>query len=339
MTVDDNLSVLRASAAAWGRDRTLVQGAGGNVSIKLGDAMWIKASGTWLADAAAQDILVPVAMPIGDVPRVKDGYATALRPSIETLVHAALPHRVVVHVHSVDAIAHAVRSNAEAGLAQRLSGLAWAFVRYCKPGPTLAAAVQDAHAATSADMFILANHGLIVAADDVAGADTLLREIVSRLSIAPRPPVAPQATPSAPSIAGFRAVSDPHVISLAVDPASLSVATGGPLYPDHVVFLGPAPLVVDRYDEIDAALADARRDHRAAIRWIIVRGSAVLLAHDALRGSDAMLRCLADVAERIPPGAPIAPLCAADVDALIDWDAERYRQAMATRSDRPHGAP
>jgi hypothetical protein len=52
-----------------------------------------------------------------------------------------------------------------------------------------------------------------------------------------------------------------------------------------------------------------------------------------------MLRCLADVAARIPPGAPIAALCAADVDALIDWDAERYRQAMATRSDRPHGAP
>ena len=339
MTVDDNLSALNSSAAAWGRDPTLVQGAGGNVSIKLGDVMWIKASGTWLADAAGQDILVPVAMPIGDVPRVKDGYATALRPSIETLVHAALPHRVVVHVHSVDAIAHAVRSDAEAELAQRLSGLAWAFVRYCKPGPTLAAAVQHAHAATSADIFVLANHGLIVAADDVAQADTLLREIVSRLSIDPRPAVAPQETPSASSIAGFRAVSDPHVISLAVDPTSLSVAMGGPLYPDHVVFLGPAPLVVDRHEDIGAALADARRDHCALIRWIIVRGSAVLLADDALRGSDAMLRCLSDVAARIPPGAPIAPLCAADVDALIDWDAERYRQAMATRSDRPYGAP
>lgn len=339
MTVDDNLSALRASAAEWGRDPTLVQGAGGNVSIKLDDVMWIKASGTWLADAAEQDILVPVAMPVGDIPRVKDGYATALRPSIETLVHAALPHRVVVHVHSVDAIAHAVRSDAEAELSQRLSGLAWALVRYCKPGPTLAAAVQDAHAATSADIFILANHGLIVAADDVAQTDTLLRDVVSRLSIDPRPAVASQVMPQATPVAGFRAVSDPHVISLAVDPTSLAVATGGPLYPDHVVFLGPAPLVVDRYDEIAVALADARRDHRAAIRWIIVRGSAVLLAHDALRGSEAMLRCLADVAARIPPGAPIAPLCAADVDALIDWDAERYRQAMATRSDRPHGAP
>ncbi len=339
MTVDDNLSALRASAAEWGRDPTLVQGAGGNVSIKLDDVMWIKASGTWLADAAGQDILVPVAMPVSDVPRVKDGYTTALRPSIETSVHAALPHRVVVHVHSVDAIAHAVRSDAEAELAQRLSGLAWAFVRYCKPGPTLAAAVRDAHAATSADIFVLANHGLIVAADDVAQADRLLREVVSRLSIAPRLPLAPQGTPSATSIAGFRAVPDPHVISLAVDPTSLAIATGGPLYPDHVVFLGPAPLVVDRYDEINVALADARRDHCAAIRWIIVRGSAVLLAHDALRGSEAMLRCLADVAARIPPGSPIAPLCAADVDSLIDWDAERYRQAMATRSDRPHGAP
>jgi rhamnose utilization protein RhaD (predicted bifunctional aldolase and dehydrogenase) len=329
MTVDDNLSALRASAAEWGRDPTLVQGAGGNVSIKLDDVMWIKASGTWLADAAEQDILVPVSMPVGDVPRVKDGYATALRPSIETLVHAALPHRVVVHVHSVDAIAHAVRCDAEAELSQRLSGLAWAFVPYCKPGPSLAAAVQQARAKTSADIFVLANHGLIIAADDVAQADALLRDVVSRLSIAPRPAVAPQGTPSPATIAGFHNVSDPHVTSLATDPASLAVTSGGPLYPDHVVFLGAAPLVVDRHDEIDAALAVARGEHQPSVRWIIVRGSAVLLANDALRGSEAMLRCLADVAARIPPGAIISPLRQTDIDALIDWDAERYRQALA----------
>lgn len=330
MTKDDYLCALRRSAAAWGRDRSLVQGAGGNVSIKFDDVMWIKASGTWLADAATHDILVPVAMPVGDVAKVKPGYATALRPSIETLVHAALPHRVVVHVHSVDVIAHAVRCDAEAVLRARLAGLSWAFVRYCKPGPELAASVRVLHAQTSADIFVLANHGLIVAADDVAKANMLLREVVTRLSIDPRPALAPQVTPPGTPIAGFREMSDPHVISLASDPTSFAVATGGPLYPDHVVFLGPAPLVVDRFEEIDAALEDTRQDHLSSVRWIIVRGCAVLLADAALRGSEAMLHCLADVAARIPPGAPVAPLSRADIDALTNWDAEHHRQAMAT---------
>ena len=49
---------------AWiGKDPLLVQGAGGNVSWKDGDTLWVKASGTWLADATEKDIFVPVDLP------------------------------------------------------------------------------------------------------------------------------------------------------------------------------------------------------------------------------------------------------------------------------------
>ena len=37
-------------SAEVGLDRTMVQAAGGNTSIKDGDTMWIKASGKWLID-------------------------------------------------------------------------------------------------------------------------------------------------------------------------------------------------------------------------------------------------------------------------------------------------
>jgi rhamnose utilization protein RhaD (predicted bifunctional aldolase and dehydrogenase) len=328
--MDDGLAILRARSAIWGRDPTLVQGAGGNVSLKIDDTLWIKASGTWLADADRQDILVPVALPLADPPRVKDGHRTALRPSIETSLHAALPHRVVVHVHSVDAIAHAVRSDAPAILTQLLSGLSWALVPYRKPGLELAAAVRDAYVATKAEIFVLANHGIVIGADDVDMAENLLRGVVSRLEIAPRAVVQPSAKPRNVSVPGYRAVTDLRVAALAIDPASLAVALAGPLYPDHVVFLGAAPLVVGAYDEIAPALSRAQRGGHPPVRWIIVRHNAVLIADDALRGSEEMLRCLGDVAARLAPGTPLAPLATADIDALIDWDAERYRQAMAT---------
>jgi rhamnose utilization protein RhaD (predicted bifunctional aldolase and dehydrogenase) len=57
---DDDFRALRELSAALGADPLRTQGAGGNTSIKQDGVMWIKASGTWLADALAQDIMTPV---------------------------------------------------------------------------------------------------------------------------------------------------------------------------------------------------------------------------------------------------------------------------------------
>ena len=43
----------------FGANPLLVQGAGGNVSWKEEDTLWVKASGTWLSDASAEDIFLP----------------------------------------------------------------------------------------------------------------------------------------------------------------------------------------------------------------------------------------------------------------------------------------
>lgn len=43
-------------------DPLLVQGAGGNTSIKEVGTLWIKASGLWLAHARQRDVMVPVAL-------------------------------------------------------------------------------------------------------------------------------------------------------------------------------------------------------------------------------------------------------------------------------------
>ena len=57
---NSELTALRKLSAALGADPLRTQGAGGNTSIKRDGVMWIKASGTWLADALAQDIMTPV---------------------------------------------------------------------------------------------------------------------------------------------------------------------------------------------------------------------------------------------------------------------------------------
>ena len=56
----DELHALRELSASLGADRLRTQGAGGNASIKRDGTLWIKASGTWLADALAREIMTPV---------------------------------------------------------------------------------------------------------------------------------------------------------------------------------------------------------------------------------------------------------------------------------------
>ena len=61
MTRPDLLTpAFRALSARLGQDPLQVQGPGGNTSIKADGVMWIKASGTELADAERQKIFVAV---------------------------------------------------------------------------------------------------------------------------------------------------------------------------------------------------------------------------------------------------------------------------------------
>ena len=43
-----------------GKNLNLIQGAGGNTSVKVDGVLWVKASGYWLSDANKKNIFVPV---------------------------------------------------------------------------------------------------------------------------------------------------------------------------------------------------------------------------------------------------------------------------------------
>ena len=53
---DKNLQEIKELCALIGSDPLLVQGPGGNASLKERETIWIKASGSWLADAERKDI-------------------------------------------------------------------------------------------------------------------------------------------------------------------------------------------------------------------------------------------------------------------------------------------
>jgi rhamnose utilization protein RhaD (predicted bifunctional aldolase and dehydrogenase) len=61
---------------------------------------------------------------------------------------------------------------------------------------------------------------------------------------------------------------------------------------------------------------------------VLVRGMGVAVARHAVPGVDDMLSCLSLLCERLPAEAVLSYLQPAQVDELIDWDAEKHRQAV-----------
>ncbi|MGC4026404.1 MAG: class II aldolase/adducin family protein [Mesorhizobium sp.] len=333
------LDALRDLSARIGADPLLTQAAGGNTSLKAGDTLWIKASGTWLAHARDREIMVPVSMtPLVEAVRAFDPRAdraqefvlaelnpSGLRPSIETTVHALLPHRVVVHVHCVDTIAIAVRTDCEELLRERLAGINWALVPYARPGLPLALAI-DAKLGGKPDVLVLANHGLVVGADTVAEAEALLSEVKSRLATKPRPTPAfnPAELEKLATGADYRLPLDPVAHAVALDQTATGIARGGSLYPDHVIFLGRGTVIANPEENAEQAVSRLGSPPIS----IVFPGKGVLMRSDATESADAMARCLADVTLRIPTGASIRYLSDEDHGQLTNWDAEKYRQRL-----------
>jgi len=129
--------MLRELTQRVGSNPLLAQASTGNSSIKLDGVLWIKASGRWMADARQNEILIP--LDLSDVhgqclQRDLDPAERYPGASLETAMHALMPHPVVLHVHCVNTIAWAVRDDAREQLRERLDGLRWRWGSLCRIG-------------------------------------------------------------------------------------------------------------------------------------------------------------------------------------------------------------
>lgn len=325
----------RTACARIGRDAGLVQGAGGNVSLKRQGVLHVKASGKWLADAEQQDIFVALDL---DKARSRaaagsEGFAdclldgATLRPSIETGMHVVMPQTVVLHLHSVNALWYATLRHGQHALAQPLAGIDWHWIPYCRPGAPLADAIRtriDLNA-TTATVLVLGNHGLVVAADDLHSTLTTLATVETALHRSPRPVAPPDQGAALAATArriGALVPADPLVQCLALDRVASDVAALGALYPDHVVFLGATPTLrtpgqMEQFRWQDCATA-----------YVIIRHLGVLVRPDISLNALAMLSCWAQLAMRIDSADDVAPLPQSSILELSGWEAEKYRQSL-----------
>jgi rhamnose utilization protein RhaD (predicted bifunctional aldolase and dehydrogenase) len=338
MGISPSFESICALSSRLGSDPTLVQGAGGNVSLKRGCEFFIKASGFWLSEALNEDIFVSMrladisaASKLGDISQVPFSSADgrSKRPSIETSLHALMPHKVVVHLHCVATLALAVRVDAESLFEKLFEGLAWAFCPYIKPGPTLSKEVYSILQRGAVDVLVLGNHGLVIGGDSVDQLEALLLDVQSRLAIRPAERPTERPTEAAPvdmvrlekiaSDSGLELPTFAICHSLGTNSESAALVCRGSLYPDHVVFLGRGANFYG--DESGVSPVGTPKLH-------IVPGAGVLVDQGLNPGAQEMVRALALVAERIVSGSDIQYLSTVDEDELLNWDAELYRQSL-----------
>lgn len=336
-----DMAELRRVSARLGADPMLVQSAGGNTSVKHGDVMWIKASGTLLEEAEDKDIFVSVDLPrmrdcvsredpIADQPKefLLDPGCT-LRPSIETSLHAIFTQRIVLHVHCIHTLAYAVRTDAMDLLQEPLQGIQWAMVPYVKPGAELAKKVNDA-LSPDTSIVILANHGLLVAGDTVKQALSRVIDVHRRLRVEPAATREPGLKQLTRMIAGSTYQLPEYVQThqLALEAFRVRQAQTGSLYPDHVIFCGVAVTVLAPGDTLTDLEYRCRSGNLAAPVFVLVPDAGVVVQEGASSGARALMRCLADVLARVPEGAPLSYLSDAQNSELLNWDAEKYRQSL-----------
>jgi rhamnulose-1-phosphate aldolase/alcohol dehydrogenase len=307
-----------------GRDPDLVMHGGGNTSLKgemttlVGDpveTLFVKGSG-WELDAIEPPGLPAVRLEplrrlralgaLSDEEMVNQLRtnlfdAGAPNPSVETLLHAFLPHRFIDHTHADVALVltNQPRDEAEA-LAREAFGKHWAIVPYVMPGFALAKLAAEVYERDpEVEGLVLLNHGLFTFANDartayermIAGVDraerlvrTRARRAVGRgadLTVGPAEAAArlapllrgALAEPSGDADRPWRRMILEHRVSdealeLLAAPDAAELALANPLTPDHVIrtkgpaLLLPGALPLDDEDALRAALAAAVSAYR-----------------------------------------------------------------------------
>lgn len=316
----EDLALRTYSSRLLGQDKRLVLHGGGNTSVKgetvnilgtLVPTLYVKASG-WNLDSIEPE--GHSALDWGFLKQLhtlsaldEAAMATVLRanlldpmaatPSIETLLHAFLPHKFIDHTHA-DAILILSNQPDGARLLAEALGPDVIILPYVHPGFSLAQAVAQAFAkAPQSRGMVLMKHGLLTwgatARQSYEATWQLVNEAeaYSAKKVAPpRPPVTEShwlaaqqrygdwasrlrgalAVHSGDSDHPFhtfivRPLITADILALLASPGARSLLVSAPLTTDHLIRMKPLPLWIENLEQMDETIAQYRQAYETYV--------------------------------------------------------------------------
>ena len=304
--VNEDLALRTYTTRLLGGDPRLVQHGGGNTSVKTvmrdpagetAKVLCVKGSGWDMATIEPPGLpavrLAPL-LKLAGLKALSDEEMVAIQrgnlldsaapnPSVETLLHAFIPHKFVDHTHANAVLALCDRPDGMA-LCRKVYGSRAAVVPYVMPGFALALKAKevfDAH--PRCEGLILHKHGIFTFGgsareaydrmiDLVSRAERTLRGMRRRRAFAVKlPKTLATATDIAPVLRGLVSKPGPQfVLAHRASDDVLAYVNGrelarysrqGPVTPDHVIRTKPRPLILPAPDagRLDAFAAAARK--------------------------------------------------------------------------------
>ena len=364
----------------YGGDPDFVVAGGGNTSWKTEADLYVKGSGVAL-DSVAADGFVRMdreklaAIWTASYPADPDARESAVladmmaarrpgeeskRPSVETLLHDALPAAFVIHTHP--ALVNGITCSARGeSAAKELFGGDALWIPSTNPGYILSQIVKDAYDAHEARagkppaFILLQNHGIFVAADTVAGIDAVYARVVATIKGRIRrkadfSPVKPDAaagkaaaeasaalavlvaTEAGPAAVHFAV--DAEIARLTASRASFS-AVAAPFSPDHIVYAGSDFLFSEIIADIAADYAAfvgrfKRHPKLAAVRGLGVFGLGAGGNEKSARLAVDLFRDAAKIAAYVEAFGGPRFMTQDQVDFINNWEVERYRSKIST---------
>ena len=292
-TPDDEIEQLVQQSRLVGMEEDLVLWGGGNNSVKssatdlLGrsiEVMYIKSSGSDMKSIVPKqfpgvrlDYIAPLRQRDEDMTdqEMVDYLAKCLidpasaRPSIETLLHAFLPAKAVLHTHA-DAILALTNTRGREETVRACFGDSVILVPYRRPGFRLSRDVADRFdAQPDAEGLVLMNHGLITWGDSAREAYERHIELVSKAERRLQAGRSAGILPAGSRRGGRQDVGAPaklrrgrilefddsaEVLEFLDRPDARRVTQIGAATPDHLLYTKRYPLFLEPGEDVDAAL-------------------------------------------------------------------------------------
>lgn len=304
-SVDGNeLDALVYRSNLLASDRSIINFGGGNTSVKVQEpdhtgrettVLWVKGSGSDLATIGAAGfagLRLDEILPLAEREAMTDEEMVAYlgrcqldpsmpRPSIETLLHAFVPHPHVDHTHP-DAIGAIVGAADGERLAEECFGADAVWIPYIRPGFALSKLVAEAvRANADAKLVLLAKHGLVTWGSTAAESYASTLDAINRAAAfvegrrngseafggSHRASVADEQRRELlaevlPALRGALAVDGPRILQVDSSPEVLEFVNGresaelsrvGAACPDHLVHTKRRPVWVEFDPETEDA--------------------------------------------------------------------------------------
>ncbi len=360
-----NLQELVEISNAYGRDERYVLAGGGNTSLKDDAYLYVKASGTTLADITAEGFVKMNRDALGamwekaypaDSAQREQAVLTDLmaarapedahkRPSVETSLHDLLPGRFVVHLHP--ALVNGLTCSAGgADKARALFGDKALWIENSEPGYVLAKLVKDKLAAYQKEkggyprFLLLQNHGVFVSADSTAAVKALYDELMTTLekALAEKPDMTPADFDVAAAdlrkkelnACGYGAVlfESNRTIRQFVESREAFLPLSSAFTPDHIVYCKARPLFLEPEEQAEAKIAAFEQENGYKPLVIACRDLGFFACGDSEKKAavtKALFCDAAKIAVYAKSFGGYAHMPRHLIDFITNWEVESYR--------------